>query len=83
MDFAASVPFVGERNPPGQVVIHQGVPELKGIPQQVEGCYDLCGCEAMPISMYNFIGGGFTVVSGLIALSLYRGIRREKKSGEG
>jgi len=56
-----------------RLTVTAGAPALRGVPQQLEGRYLLCGMEAMPAEIAKIGGIGFSVVGALIAaVLLYR-----------
>lgn len=76
------LPLVGKGTGKVKVVIHQGVPLLQGLPQHLEGRYQLCGCEGIPIYIFNGFGGFSTLIGGLLALVFYRSIEKDKKRSD-
>ena len=53
-----------------KVTVTAGASALRGVPQQLEGRYLLCGLEAMPAEIATIGGIGFSVIGALIAAVL-------------
>lgn len=56
-----------------RLIVTEGAPALRGVPQQLEGRYLLCGLEALPAAIAGIGGMGLSVLAGVIgAVLLYR-----------
>lgn len=59
-----------------RLMVTAGAPAMRGVPQQLEGRYLLCGLEAMPAEIAKFGGIVFSVIGGLIVVFLLYRIAR-------
>lgn len=82
MIYLLPLPIVGRGTGQVKLVIHQGVPGFKGLPQHLEGRFRLCGCEGIPRDIFNGLGGLFVLIGSLLSLTFYRGRRTDEKPVE-
>jgi hypothetical protein len=82
MFYLLPLPIVGKGTGQVKLVIHQGVPGLRGLPQHIEGRYQLCGCEGIPIYIFNGFGGACAVIGSLLALAFYRCSRKDQSQAK-
>lgn len=62
------------------ITIDKGAAALAGIPQQLEGRYELCGLEAMPAMICQTVGAATAGVGGLAGFVIVLGARPNREN---